>query len=82
MSETLPLPLTPSERMALEAVEQGCLVTPALERLRKNGWIASGKAGLWVTDAGRQALLDDLSARMGHRSARTGGRRDRTGCLS
>jgi hypothetical protein len=47
MNETPPVPLTPYERMALEAVEQGCLVTPALlERLRKNGWAVSGKAGL------------------------------------
>jgi hypothetical protein len=46
MSDTFPLPLTPYERMALEAVEQGCLVTPALlERLRRNGWVVSGKAG-------------------------------------
>jgi hypothetical protein len=75
MSEGFPLPLTPSERMALEAVEQGCAVMPALlERLRKNGWVESRKERLRLTDAGRQALLDDLSARTGHRSAQRRGR--------
>jgi hypothetical protein len=69
VSETLPLPLTPTERLALEAVEQGCAVLPALlDKLRKQGWVTSGKAGLRLTDAGRTALQDDLSARMGHRS--------------
>jgi hypothetical protein len=57
------------------AVEQGCAVMPALlERLRRNYRITSGKAVLRLTDAGRQVLLDDLSARMGHCSGLRRGR--------
>jgi hypothetical protein len=75
MSEAFPLPSTPSERMALERVEHGRDVSSAmLERLRKNGWVAGGKAGLRLTDSGRQALLDDRMARMGHRSGLRRGR--------
>jgi hypothetical protein len=55
--------------MALEAVEQGCTVMRALlDKLRRQGWITTGKVRLRLTDVGREALQDDLSARMGHRS--------------
>jgi hypothetical protein len=69
MSEALPLPLTPSERMALEAVEQGYEPSSAmLERLRRQAWVAKSHGGLRLTEAGRQALLNDLSARAARRS--------------
>jgi hypothetical protein len=38
------------------------------------GWVARGKVGLRLTDSGRQGLQDDLSARVGHRSALRRGR--------
>jgi hypothetical protein len=45
MSEAL-LPLTPSERSALEAVERGHDVSSAmLERLRRQGWVMSSRIG-------------------------------------
>jgi hypothetical protein len=76
MSETFPLPLTPSERMALEAVEGGHEPSSAmLERLRKQAWVAKMHGGLRLTEAGRKALLDDLSARGAHRSGRVRGGR-------
>jgi hypothetical protein len=76
MSETLPLPLTPSERMALEALAQGHEPTSAmLERLRRQAWVTRSHGGLRLTEAGRQALLDDLSARGAHRSGRARRRR-------
>jgi hypothetical protein len=76
MSEAFPLPLTPSERMALEAVEQGHPPSAAMmERLRKQAWVAKMHGGLRLTEAGRQALADDEAARMGHRAAQRRGRR-------
>jgi hypothetical protein len=69
MSETLPLPLTPSERAALEAVEHGHQPSSAmLERLRRQAWVAKTHGGWRLTEAGRQALLNDLDARRAHSS--------------
>lgn len=72
MSEALPVPLTPSERVALERIKAGEEVTAeTAAKVLARGWARRSRGTLIITDAGRAALLDDLSARFASRSART-----------
>ena len=74
MTETLPTPLTPSERTALELIDQGREVSKAmLDVACRNGWIAHRKDKPGLTDAGRAALRKEVFVRGVHRS----GLRDR-----
>jgi hypothetical protein len=76
MTETLPLPLTPSERAALELIDQGREVSTAiLDALRRNGWISISRGKPHLTDAGRAVLREDVFVRGVHRSGLRGGRR-------
>jgi hypothetical protein len=69
MTETLPLPLTASERAALELIDQGRKVSTAmLDALRRNAWISISKGRPRLTDAGRALLREDVFVRGVHRS--------------
>jgi hypothetical protein len=74
MTETLAIPLTPSERTALELIDQGREVSKAmLDVAYRNGWITHRKGKPGLTDAGRAALREGVLVRGVHRS----GLRDR-----
>jgi hypothetical protein len=76
MIATLSLPLTPSERTALELIDQGHEVSKAmLDVACRNGWIAHRKGKPGLTDAGRAALRKDVFVRGAHRRGLRGGRR-------
>jgi hypothetical protein len=67
--DDFPLPLTPTERLTLEAIKHGRNVSKGrLGLAKKNGWVTVGKEGPRLTDAGREALQNDLAAQVHHRS--------------
>jgi hypothetical protein len=69
MTEPLSLPLTPSERTALELIDQGREVSKAmLDVAYRNGWIAHRKGKPGLTDAGRAALREGVFVRGVQRS--------------
>jgi hypothetical protein len=72
--DDFPFPLTPTERVTLEWIEQGRKVSKGrLGLAKKNGWVTAGKEGPRLTDAGREALRNDLAAQVHQRN----GLRDR-----
>jgi hypothetical protein len=63
MTETLSLPLTPSERTTLELIGQGREVSTAmLDAPLRNAWISISRGKPRLTDAGRAALLSRVTA--------------------
>jgi hypothetical protein len=73
---TFPLPLTPTERIALEFIKAGKEPTrAALEAVVRRRWAKWVKGALLITDAGEKALADDDAARMAMRSAQRPRRR-------
>ena len=71
MSERpIPLPLTPTERLALEWIKAGKEPSKAaLEAVKSRRWAKWVKDALIITDAGEKALADDDAARMAMRAA-------------
>ena len=71
-----PLPLTPTERTALEWVKAGKQPSPAaLEAVVRRRWAKRTKDALTITEAGEKALADDDAARMAMRTAQPPRRR-------
>jgi hypothetical protein len=71
-----PLPLTPTERLALEALRDGKSAgTAGIEAVIRQGWAKSTGKGISITPAGEKALADDDAARMAMRSAQRPRRR-------
>ena len=73
LMDDFPFPLTPTERVTLEWIEQGRKVSKGrLGLAKKNGWVTVGKEGPRLTDAGREALRNDLAAQAHRRSGPRG----------
>ena len=74
--ERLPLPLTPTERIALEFIKAGKEPSSAaLEAVMQRRWARKVKGAVEITEAGEKALTGDDAARMAMRSARRPRRR-------
>jgi hypothetical protein len=74
--EHLPLPLTPTERIALEFIKAGKVPSAAaLEAVQRRGWAKRGKGAITITEAGEKALADDTEARSRTRSGQRTRRR-------
>jgi len=71
-----PLPLTPSERLALEALRDGKAAGAAgIEAVIRQGWATRSAKGISITPVGEKALADDEAARMAMRAAQRPRRR-------
>ena len=71
--DDFPFPLTPTERVTLEWIEQGRKVSKGrLGLAKKNRWVTVGGEGPRLTDAGREALRNDLAAQAHRRSGLRG----------
>jgi hypothetical protein len=74
--ERAPLPLTPTERIALEFIRAG--KTPsaaALEAVMHGKWARNIKGAVEITVAGEKALAEDAKARLRTRRGQWRGRR-------
>jgi len=61
---TFPKPLTPTERLALEALRDGKAAGAAgIEAVIRQGWASRTGKGISITAAGERALADDEAAR-------------------
>jgi hypothetical protein len=74
--EPFPLPLTPTERIALEFIKAGKAPSAAaLEAVLARKWARRVKGSVEITEDGEKALADDDAARMATRSAQRPRRR-------